>query len=512
MPEFNEFYHIEIDSKIAVADNYDISIAVPFHNSRFQQLSIGLAANTLSDTYSMQSFLPVLNAKIDDVLTGSILDFNYRFKVESRAIAGQQISIEGRYDKDALLFTNYKYEIPNSERIGYHGMVGIFRAKSYFDAIARSLNLTPHLFISHHGDDQNRGWAVKDGSLPKNCNYQQFLSGLFGWRSELPQININCFIRGNDLIAIERGCEADAIDAHFGQVVILSDGSNVVRVPSVQQRKIRTEWSGTVTPPGQSANDIVDREQQPFTGTIAFGDASLHYVNGYLMQRTEGSKTTLYEYLTINNQKYLRSEEMINSDTETASKTEYEYYSSGGIVYLATETRKTGGDASVSPVDYSDANTVITTHSPIGNGYFGLTTEDKDTGDITTALTQGGAASNVSQFMVDKSQDAFNNFNSTISGYLDRILASLLGAPIIDTDFPVDTYFGRSDIVWLAAQTDWLNNKIEERITLEVVNLSHIIDFTDAIIYHEAGYYLESNNISVSTNGIRQTVELVRWY
>lgn len=505
MPEVSGLFDVKVKTGQTVTRRYDTAIFTPSHNTRFTDMTITLGSNTLSDTYQLQTVRNVADPIIDDVFTGRILDYNYRFKAESISRAGARVSVQGRYDNDQLLYTNYEYQLDGDEKLGYHNDYVIFNASSYFKAIANNLGLTPRFYC--------RDWAVKGGSLPRNCTYGQFLSGLFGWRGSLPQININVFIRGNELYAVERGNEYAVIQAGKGRRVVIRDGYEVKRVPSVSMTKIRTEWTGTVTPPGMSGNDITDDTQEPFTGTIQFGDAALVYENGLLMTRTEGSKTTTYQYKQYDNQDYLWIEEMLDTDAETANKTVYDYVTNNGVLYLAVEDRFTGGTIINGVANYDDAVEVVTTHSPLGvAGQYGLTTINKDTGDVTTSLTQGGAANAANKYMVDKAQEALTGFYSDAGNYLDHILATLLGQPIIDVEFPVDTAFGISSIRMLAQETDWLNGKTEERINTEVVGLNHIVDFTDIIEYNNKDYCLEGNTVHVSGGVVKQALQLVRWH
>ena len=496
-------YDLSVKTQKTVNRQYDVLVNVPKHNIRWQSLQIGINSKTLSDTYSGVTYQQVADLSLDDTLQGTILDYSYNFKVETLTVSGSQVSVNGRYNSDKLLYTDYQYRLDNRDALGTHNGKLIFMASTYFEAIAANLGLTPHWYCFD--------WPVKAGTLPRDCTYQQFLQGLFGWLSDLPHIDINVFIRGTDIYVVQRDWEKDLIDDRIGRVVSLSDAAHVKRVPAIEQTRIRTEMAVTAEWPVPS-DAVTDDDPEPFTGTIQFGDATLTYVNGYLTERVEGNRRTVYAYTDIDGARYLSLETVTDSDAGTADKTEYTYANANGVLYLAVEKRYTGGDYTGGVPDYTDAVIITTTHSPLGNGWYGITTHNEDTDETTTSLSQGGPASTASQYTIDKSQQALNGLAGTQRELLQRILARLFGTPVINTNWPVDTAFGRNLIAELADETDWLNNKIQETITMDMVGLDHVVDFTDLVLYRGHYYCLQGNTVNVTPGGITQTITVVRWF
>ena len=83
------------------------------------------------------------------------------------------------------------------------------------------------------------------------------------------------------------------------------------------------------------------------------------------------------------------------------------------------------------------------------------------------------------------------------------------GVSMIDTSFPVE---GEEFLQFLTEQIVWLNRKIEESITVDVYDYTHIIDFNDRIIFGGNVYYLRSNTFTKNEKIVnRQSLELVRW-
>ncbi len=503
-------YQVKISSKVQITANYDVSIAVPYASLPLQELSLQLSAKTLSDSFSATTIKTFTDAKIGESISGTVLDYNYDFKINETSESGDQISLSGRYSSDKLLYTAYSWEIPMNEKLGFHNGIPIFNASSYLRSICQNLGFTAKTYFMD--------FAVKSGNTQSGSTYQQFISSLFGWLSDLPHIDYNVFLRNGKLFVVQRGRERNCISAGDGAVITITDEANVGGYPTTATRQIRTEWAGKVGwKDAKNIQDEQEAEPVPFTGTIAYGEASLTYENGFLMQRQDGEKTTIYEYITINDQKYLRKEETLDEETETADKTEYDYVENNDVLYLAKETRYTGGEYVDEQVNYDNAVVVITEKTPLGNGWYGIRTENKDTGAVVTSLTQGSPANSVSPYTLKETQKQISDFASTMREMRDRILAKLLGVPLISTNYPIDSYFGRSEIVHLAQETDWLDNAFEETITMTVYNVKrnnipHVIDFTDLIYYHSNYYCLESNNIRQDGDGTVQSIVIKRWY
>ena len=89
----------------------------------------------------------------------------------------------------------------------------------------------------------------------------------------------------------------------------------------------------------------------------------------------------------------------------------------------------------------------------------------------------------------------------------------LPGRAVIDTNWPVSDDITLTELI---KQTIWLNGKTEERITMDVYG-DHVIDFGDYIMFGERWEYanrycLERNILSKEPHGLKQSIEIVRWY
>ena len=112
--------------------------------------------------------------------------------------------------------------------------------------------------------------------------------------------------------------------------------------------------------------------------------------------------------------------------------------------------------------------------------------------------------------MVNKTQEAFKSLEVEIAEEIISGILRYLHPPLIPTNYPVKD---RQTVMNLIDATDWLDGRIEERVTLEVLNGTHIFDFNDVLTWNGNRYYLVSNSIRHSAeNGLRQGLEIVRWY
>ena len=90
-------------------------------------------------------------------------------------------------------------------------------------------------------------------------------------------------------------------------------------------------------------------------------------------------------------------------------------------------------------------------------------------------------------------------------------------APIVDTSFPVREL----DLLGtLTQELLWLNRKIQETVTVDliskvvggVVEINHVIDFTERVKLGGNEYFLVSNHITFTPKEFIQQLTLTRWY
>lgn len=451
----------------AAIKNADTALHIPytFHAVNPSEISIGIQKGTLTDTFQMTT---PLDLPLESSIQGKLLDFAYQFLVYESSASGLMHKITGMYDIDKLLYTPFTYTVPLYFNHTY-------TAKEHAKQVAHILGKNLKIDI----DD----FVPENNYAGMGATVQNIIGGLFGWMSNLPQRWINVFLRGDTLYIIQRGHEPHTIDI-----------SNTKHSrPMVDRKLMRSVWSGEGTRKVHSRKGI---EPMPFDGTIRFGEAECTYRGGLLvhevMQTSEGNVVTSYDY---DYDDYLKSKTMTTK--ESTVTTTYEYAYTGNDRYLATETEVTTSNANP-----SDTSTTVTQHVYIGNGWYG-TSVFRDGSFQSSSVSNGKPGGKASKYVLDQS-----NLNLG-SKYEDEDSGTLRGAALFDTEFPVRD---EETLIALTKAIEWLNRKTEERISMDIWQYEHVIDFTDKVVLNGNTYFLESNQVTKTPTECKQTVELVRWF
>lgn len=448
--------------------NADTALHIPytFHAVNPSAISIGIQKGALTDTFEMTT---PLDLPLESSIQGKLLDFAYQFLVYESSASGLMHKITGMYDIDKLLYTPFTYTVPLYFNHTY-------TAKEHAKQVAHILGKNLKIDI----DD----FVPENNYAGMGATVQNIIGGLFGWMSNLPQRWINVFLRGDTLYIIQRGHEPHTIDI-----------SNTKHSrPMVDRKLMRSVWSGEGTRKVHSRKGI---EPMPFDGTIRFGEAECTYRGGLLvhevMQTSEGNVVTSYDY---DYDDYLKSKTMTTK--ESTVTTTYEYAYTGNDRYLATETEVTTSNSNP-----TDTSTTVTQHVYIGNGWYG-TSVFRDGSFQSSSVSSGKPGGKASKYVLDQS-----NLNLGSKYDDDEDSGSLIGAALFDTEFPVKD---EDTLISLTKDIEWLNRKTEERISMDIWQYEHVIDFTDKVILNGHTYFLESNQVTKTPTECRQTVELVRWF
>ena len=456
----------------------DTSITIPYLMRALNpsEINISLEKGQLSESFEMVT--PV-DVALESAIKGKLLDFAYNFRAYSSSGRGLMRTITGMYDIDKLLYTPFTYTVPLYFNHTY-------TAKEHAKQVAHILGKNLKIDI----DD----FVPENNYAGMGATVQNIIGGLFGWMSNLPQRWINVFLRGDTLYIIQRGHEPHTIDI-----------SNTKHSRGMVDRKLmRSVWSGEGTRKVHSRKGI---EPMPFDGTIRFGEAECTYRGGLLvhevMQTSEGNVVTSYDY---DYDDYLKSKTMTTK--ESTVTTTYEYAYTGNDRYLATETEVTTSNSNPTEVTTSNSNptdtsTTVTQHVYIGNGWYG-TSVFRDGSFQSSSVSSGKPGGKASKYVLDQS-----NLNLGSKYDDDEDSGSLIGAALFDTEFPVKD---EDTLISLTKDIEWLNRKTEERISMDIWQYEHVIDFTDKVILNGHTYFLESNQVTKTPTECRQTVELVRWF
>ena len=524
--------------------HFDLFLNRPFSNLDYTSLSLNISASTLSDTLNIETYNPL---NLGDEVKGRVLDKSYKFRVAetSRQYGSVLTRYTGRYDDNKLCYTRLSLSYaPNVYRytdnkgkahtVRYataKQLAGVLSNRLGLKLVYRALDFIPSQCV-YHSDKKDKQEAYKlEGT------YQSILSQLFGWiGSKLPNIAVNVFIDKDTLYIIQRGREQNRA---------IIDHSGVVYAPTVSTKTVRTVWGGV----GNNITAIETDEPNPFTGVIKFGDAENTYKDGYLQSEKHNKSVTYYKYDTIDetDSKYLmeRLTLEIVSDLEyngsieyegRVSKTTYHYTETATDIYMDTETERSGGEymRTISNVgvstqisetidninrytDWSSAEKYITRYSPIGNGWYGVSkSSETENGEetVSTSLMQGAPGQKASQYTIDKTSTSLSD--KQVLAHDLYVLTRLLlhGYTFWDNSLPlaiINNRLGLDMAAYISQQINDLNNKTEERMSLQVVGTSHVYDCNDLITFGGYEYHLDSNTVTHTPQGITQNLQLVRW-
>ncbi len=427
-----------------------------------QSISINMEKGQLSETFEM---VTPYDLPLEATITGKLLDFDYKFKVYESAGTGLLRTITGMYDVDKLLYTPFTYTLSNKK----------LEAKEHAKNIARMLGKSLY-------------WAADDFISSETfsgiggATIQNMISGLFGWAGNLPQDWINVFLRGNTLKIVQRGHEPNEIDI---------TGAKHSR-PEITRRLMRSVWSGTGT---HSARNRLTIAPLGFSGTIRFGDSEVTYRYGLVVREVtataQGQSITTYDY---DYDDYLVKK--VTTTPDEVITTTYDYAITINDKYLATET------AVSSDKSGNTNSTTVTQHVYLGNGWYGAAVY-VDGAFQSSSVSSGKPGGKANKYIIDQS-----NLNLG-SSYPKDDGGQIEGAALFDTEFPI---YDSATLKKLTRDIEWLNRRTEEKITMDIWQNGHLIDFTDRIRYRGNTYYLESNQVSRTPTELRQTVTMVRWY
>lgn len=425
-----------------------------------QSISIELSKGQLTDTFTMVT--PV-DMDLEMVIKGKLLDWDYRFKAYESSGQGLMRTITGMYDIDQLLYTPFTYSY-----------TGASTAKAHAARVAAMMGKQ----LVWYADDftPSSSFSGIDGATLQNI-----IGGLFGWAGNVPQDWINVLLRGDSLKVIQRGHEPNTIDLTYTKH----------SRPSIDKRLMRSVWSGSG---GHSARKHITIEPLGFFGTIRYGESMVTYVDGLVTREvtktSEGTTTSTYDY----SDGYLTKKVTVTPD-ETITTT-YDYAITLNDRYLASEKAVT------KEKDSDITSETLTQHVYLGNGWYG-TTVYVDGEFNNSSVSNGKPGGKASKYIMDQS-------NLSLGGkYPDNSGESYQGAALFDTSFPIsDT----ATLKKLTKDIEWLNRKTEEKVSMDIWQYPHLIDFTDKILFNGAAYFLESNQVTQTPRELKQTVTMIRWY
>ena len=449
-------------------------------NTGIKSISISLQSKTLADTFQLET---VHDINILDALKGRVLDYDYSYIAEEYERKGIITTVRGSYDSTEILQKGLTYKRKYTDKAGEN-------MSRVADALGLQLDAHFRDFTPTH-----------DTSL--GGSYQSIISTLFGWSDRLPRYLVNVFIRNNAIRIIQRGYETNKIDL-----------TNVQRtVPTISRKIVRSYTTTTIKNYGEGAEGkqgyheaeevYEDKTTDPsyFSGTISGGGASMSYSAGYLISSSDGKSYTHYSYDSYG---CLSSKSTDNYEDGSTVSTEYNYTSGDGAGrYLSSEIETTRTWQSNVGTELSRSETY---HSYCGNGWYS-TSRYVDGVYQGGSLSQGKPGSQASRYMMEEGKPYKSLKETKLAGPDDSVGNGV--SPNFDNSFPISDKDYLHDLT--QEMLNW-NNNIEEKVSFEVYNYGHMIDFTDKVILDGNEYFLESNQYDKDPRTEKQSVTLIRWY
>ncbi|BAL83519.1 putative phage tail protein [Selenomonas ruminantium subsp. lactilytica TAM6421] len=498
-----------IDGRVRV--KFDTSVVMPTNISwagkdgyanngaRLAKVDINIAENTVSDTIQLEIANCSLYPK--DTMKGCLLDYEYNMLVKQTSTNGIMTTVQSMENIKLLTKTVMRYPdfdgsgkatsagggsqlVPRLSNRGVGGLDVTFyvdggtvkkapttKATYHFNYLAGLLGLTPV--------------ALFDDFVPSNgCAYQMstvmnLISNFFSWTKEVPWRQVNVFIRGNKIYAIQRGHEPNTVD--------ISQMRHTRPVITRESVSIYKTWTKS---PKKNINYTVDVDVDADTST-----------NGDVLGFSAGN--------TQCNISYDDNHRPVSMDTtgdDTHESVSYTYIGNQIVEW------HTVYDSSENEID-----TYCVYTTDIGNNH-AMVSRSNGGSTFTTNMIRSmflrPEVLNISASLENYRISYDCERNDTYGNMLKYESDSEENA----TPFPVEGDDINKRLFNEVVQYN--SSKCKEQVTLDIVtsvrngepDYKHVIDFRDTLMLDGKKYYLQSNSVSLSTKEFRQSLSLVRWF
>lgn len=462
-----------------------------------KSIELTMNAGTFSDSITLEV---AQEMKPNDVMIGTLLDYDYKMKVEKTSQKDIICTCDSMYFMDELID---KYFVTGIDK----GMILCF---GYAKKLANMIGLTPVIMFDKFYKDYSFSRAL--------TKYNDMLSQAFGWTTSMPWRQINIFIRGDKLYFLQRGKEPNVIDI---------SGLHIAN-PTIQREVYKTDYvltskSGvgtakhgfTVNWPDLPWDDtpIRDPEDYPtvsvptverFSGVLICGNTEVTYTDGLMTHKTVKAPDDSGIITYDGEMRYDEDRRLIYKKEEASDNS-----------YTVTEVAwgsSDNGSNTTEETQYEDGEVVtrrVTVNEDLGNGFVG--TSVYVDGEYQGSSISGSGTSTPNNYTTDVFNDAMNRNEN--NGDQDTTGNG--------NDDKGDVPTGDFDVLAQYAEEIWsYDRKIQETVTLEiyepvvngVCSYNHVIDFTDRIKWKGNEYYLQSNRVYVTPTEMSQTITMIRWY
>ena len=464
-----------------------------------KSIELSLNENTLSDSITLEA---AQEMKPNDVIIGTLLDYDYKMKVDRTSQQDIICKCNSMYFMDDLL--NRGSIVPN---------IALDEPACYFIArtMARMIGLTPVMMFD--------AFYKKNSFAGVVTYYNDILSQAFGWSTSMPWRQINIFIRGDKLYFLQRGKEEKIIDIselHTSRPTIEREVYKTKYILNSYGRSSDKRNRGfTVHWPENNPNDNPDDVDAPqistptvkyFSGTLTCGNTTVVYSEGLMVAKTVHAPDDNGVVTYDGEMKYDGKRRLV-----------YKKEKAGDGSYTVTTIAwgsEDNGSNTTTETQYEDGQVItkrVTVNEDLGNGFVGTSTYVD--GEYQGSSISGSGTSVPNNYTTEKFNDAMNRGKENKNDD---------SSPVdISTGDKGDIPTGDDDILAQYANEIWsYDRKIKETVTLEiyepvvngVCSYNHVIDFTERIKWQGNEYYLKSNRVYLTPTELSQTVTMMRWY
>lgn len=470
-------------------------------NKMIQSVTLTIEEHTISDKMDIK--LVGANYVPKDSVRGKFLDYPYNMMILSTTQ-----DKEGIVQTISALYDYYKFNMSRYD-IDIYGDDVTPSAAQIISRVASSLGYKSYINITNFTPSTT---GQKNNKVQNP--YPSILSDIIGWTQQLPWREINIFLHGDTLYAIQRGNESNVVDM---------TGRHITR-PNIT----RTIFSGNAEIGvfqymyGKGSKLTITDELSEYGKKLREGLwKNFHSLPG--VSYDQFGNITHY-YGTVNYKGTGDSSDEVHNAEFDVSYT----YDSDGNITSKTETTKVFSSFGN---DVIDTWTNTENYADNRNTFYTLTN-----GDDAIIGTHPGRPSNVfnpgwteritfsrsggQTYFVFNRMDAYGN-------YIGQ--EEVNGDNVGSTPFPLYTGGNVMDYLehgYYNEQQRYFNDlknhvgMIQETLTFDIVDPVahgdtsgiHVIDLRDKIRLDGKIYYLVRNVVSMTSKQLKQSLEIVRWF
>lgn len=493
-------------SRIDVSEDTIRRMPYLIDNKMIQSVTLTIEEHTVSDKMDMK--LVGANYMPKDSVRGKFLDYPYNMMILSTTQDkdGAVQTISALYDYYKLNMSRYDIDIkdvdwpPSAAQI-ISRVASSLGYKSYINIT----NFTPSTTGQKNNKVQNP--------------YPSILSDIIGWTQQLPWRQINIFLHGDTLYAIQRGNESNVVDMTGRHIT----RPNITRTIYAQKVEM-DEFVGL-----QFGKDVlVSHEWSEYGKKIEEGRLKNLYALPGVRYDQFGNIIHYYGSVTYHVQATDENGKDASYDEEHNAEFKVSYtYDGDGNITSKTETTIVLSNWGNYPID---TWTNTENYADNRNTFYTVTN-----GDDAIIGTHPGRPSNVfnpgwTERFVFKAEGGgyvfrrCDSFGYQGKEYTVKGNGGVQGAPFpIYTDTSVWRYLTEGGYDEQRRYFNDLKNHvgmIQETLTFDIVDPVahgdtsgiHVIDLRDKIRLDGKIYYLVRNVVSMTSKQLKQSLEVVRWF